>query len=105
MSNTEVQFPVGEYVNCAGQRLRIMATDGVYRWCKFYDVGGAFTMTAEECSRKYKPYVAPVVKETSLWIGLSPSEMPEAAYNSKYGGVQVKLTFEDGKLVKAEVEK
>ena len=103
---TEVEFDVGEYVTQAGARLTVLAAHHSARWCVWLDGGMATYSVSNLRQRELKPYTPPVVMERYLFIGLSPgTTSAEAAYDRRYNGVPVKLTFENGRLVKAEVEK
>ena len=109
--STEIEFPVGLYTLPDGRRITVLAAHDDARWVEWWDgtleTRPVLAMRSWQC----KPYVAPVITERwcNVYAGNSWSypSRAQADYNSKDSnrlGV-VKLTFEDGRLVKAEVEK
>ncbi len=110
MSN-EVEFPCGEYKTPQGAHLKILALDGWNRWVWWADNCYRVYTTEELCQMGLKPYTPPVVVER--WVAIHGTESDDAGFlwptredlaHLEKSGI-VKLTFEDGKLVKAEVEK
>lgn len=102
---------MGEYVSADGKRCAIQGVFGDKRWVCWAD-GTQVVYGVEELRESdwLKPYVAPVLVER--WVNVWSNYMTSASWESwaeakEYSANcigHLKLTFENGKLVKAEVQ-
>ena len=111
---SDIEFPVGEYVTNTGHRITVVGVYKECRWVTTLNEGNEPSTYFATSLRSWgcKPYVAPVV--TERWCNVYHNGVGAVLFNSADEAVTycsdshvglLKLTFEDGRLVKAEVEK